>query len=260
MLSRHSLTIAAVLLATSAHAGTVMETVSRDLGGNRGEKLMTTYAQGGQMRVDGDRDSYAIFKDDGLYAINTKDRNYVLMDRATMKKMADTINPAMKQMQERMAQMTPEQRAQMEKMMGRKLPGANGQAEQEIRKTSRTDKVAGYSCGYVEILEGGVLQDELCIVAPGSLKGGDELMASAQKVSTTMREIFKDIDAPWIKQMVDRQMENYAKIGGLPVLTRHFSDGKPVNETTIKSIRSESIPAATFTIPAGFTRKDMMQR
>ncbi|HEY5806934.1 MAG TPA: DUF4412 domain-containing protein [Povalibacter sp.] len=259
-MSRSSLTIAIVLLATSAHAGTVMESVSRDLSGNRGETLMTTYAQNGQMRVDGDRDGYAIFKDDGLYAINTKDKNYVLMDRATMKKMADTINPAMKQMQERMAQMTPEQRAQMEAMMGRKMPGMGPPTEQEIRKTARTDKVAGYSCSYVEVLEGGVLQDELCVVAPASLKGGDELMASAQKVSTTMREIFKDIDAAWIKQMVNRQMETYAKIGGLPVLTRHFSEGKAVNETTLKSIRSESISATTFAVPAGYTRKDLTQR
>ena len=259
MLPRRFLTIAMVLLTGQVQAGTVLETVSRELGGAGSETLTTTYAQGGRMRVDsGDRDGTMLFKDDALYAINNKDRNYVLMDRATIKKMADTINPALKQMQERLAQMPPEQRAQMERLMGNSLPGMKPAATQEIRKTARTDKVAGYSCSYVESLEGGVLQDEFCVVAPSSLKGGDELMVAAQKMSTLMQDLLKDVDAPWLRETVAKQTENFAKIGGVPVLTRHFSAGKPVSETTIKSIRTEAVPAATFEVPAGYTRKDIM--
>lgn len=258
MLTRN-LTIAMVLITGSARAGTVLETVNRDLTGSKGESVMTTYAQGGQLRVESsDRDGSLIFKDDALYAINNKDRNYIVMDRATMKHMAETVNPMLKQMQERMAQMPPEQRAQMESMMGKHMPGAQKPVNREVRKTARTGKSAGYACSYVELVADGVVEDELCVVAPASLKGGDELMAAAQKMSALMQDIMKDIDAPWLKDTIDQQTANYAKMGGIPVLSRHFADGKAVQETTLKAIRSESVPAAIFTVPAGYTRKELM--
>ena len=79
-----------------------------------------------------------------------------------------------------------------------------------------------------------------------------------QKMSAMLQDFMKDVDAPWLKDAVDKQTANYAKIGGIPVLSRHFADGKAVNETTLKSIRTESIPAASFAVPAGYTRREMM--
>ena len=258
-MSIRTLTIAAVLIAGSSQAGTVLEMSSRDLNGNKAETTMTTYAQNGQLRVQtSDRDAAMIFSNDTVYVINNKEKNYVAMDRATMQKMAETVNPMLKQLQERMAQMPPEQRAQMERMMGKNMPGAQKPVTREVRKTSRSGKAAGYSCKYVELLADGVVEDELCVVEPGSLKGGDELMAAAEKMSAAMQDFVKDLDAPWLKDSIDQQTANYAKIGGIPVLSRHFTDGKPVNETTLKSIQSQSLPAATFSVPAGYTRREMM--
>jgi hypothetical protein len=260
MLMRNLVT-AVAMLSGVAQAGTVLETVHRDLTAKSTEKLMTTYAQNGQMRVDSaESNGFVIFKDDALYAINVKEHNYTVMDRATVKKMADTINPALKQMQERLEQMPPEQRAQMERLLGNKVAGTQKAPAREIRTTTRTDKVAGYSCTYAEVLEDGVKQDELCVVPPATLKGGDELVAAGQKMSALMQDMFKDIDAPWLKESVDRQIQDYARLGGIPVLTRHFADSKPVAETTIKSVRTEAIPAATFEVPAGYAHKELLSK
>lgn len=257
MLIRTFWIAAIATLAGAAQAGTVLEMVNRDLAG-KGESTATTYAQSGRMRVDtGDNDRYVIFKDDALYSISRKEKSYTVMDRATMKKMAEQINPALKQMQEQLARMPPEQRAQMEKMMG-SMTGVKQSSVQEVRKTARTGKVAGYACNYVEVVDDGVVSNELCVVAPGALKGGDELMAAALKMSALVQDIFKDIDAPWLKQSIDRQTANYGKIGGVPVQTRYFSDGKPAGDTTLKSIRTEALAADVFEVPAGFARKDMM--
>jgi hypothetical protein len=254
MLSR-SITITLGLLAGSAQAGTVVEMASRDLDGKAAETVMTTYAQDGQLRIEsGNRDGFSVFKDDALYVINTRDKNYVVLDRAALKKMADAISPAMKLL----AQMPPEQRAQMEKMLGKQAAGLGGGAKQEVRKTSRTGQAAGRSCNYVEVVKADVVEDELCVVAPGTLKGGDELMNAAQKMSAMLQDALKDLDAPQLKQMIDDETALYAKVGGIPVLSRHYSDGKPVSETTLKSNRSESLPAVTFSVPDGYTRKDFM--
>lgn len=248
--------IAALLVAGSSQAGTVMETVNRDLTGKKAENVMTTYAQNGQLRIEsGDHDGYSVFKDDALYVINTRDKNYVVLDRDSLKKMADALSPAMKML----AQMPPEQRAQMEKMMGKEAAAAmGGGSKKEIRKTARTGSAAGYSCSFVEIVEDGTVADELCVVPPGTLKGGDEIMAAAMKMSGMLQDALKDFDAPQLREMIDEQTALYSKVGGIPVLTRHFGNGKPVSETTIKSSRSEAIAADKFGVPAGYSRREFM--
>lgn len=244
------------LLAGAAQAGTVLEMVNRDLGGQQKETVMTTYAQDGQLRIEaGDREGFSLFKDDALYVVNNRDRNYVVMDRAALKKMADAISPVMKML----AQMPPEQRAQMEKMMGQSASSAlGGGAKQEVRKTSRSGSAAGHACSYVEIVKNGAIEDELCIVAPATLKGGDELMAAAQKMSAMLQDAFKDLDAPQLKQMIDEQTALYGKVGGIPVLSRHYANGKPASESTLRSSRSEALPATTFAVPEGYARRELM--
>jgi hypothetical protein len=256
--------LALALAIGGAHAGTVLETVNRDLPASADGKMhtMMTYAQDGRMRVETKPgDTLMIFKDDTIFTVNNKDKSYYSMDRAAMKRMADQVNPALKQMQDQLAKMPPEQRAQMEKMMGNRLPGMGKQQKsQEIRKTARTDKISGYTCSYVEVHEDGILSDELCVVPPGTVKGSQELMDAAAKMSALLKDMLSSIDAPWLKQSVDKQVADYEKIGGLPLLTRHFADGKPTSETTLKSIRNEPVPAALFEIPAGYAKKEMMGR
>jgi len=251
-----------LLTVSAAHAGTKLETVSRDLSGGKATTI-NTWAQGGMMRVetqgnDATGGSTMIFKDDTIYAISHKDKSYVAMDRASMKRMAEQLNPALKMLQERMKTMTPEQRAQMEKMMGTKLPNGEAEPAPEIKRTSRNDKINGYSCTYVEVREAGTLTDELCVVPANALKGSAELMASAQKMSVLVKDMMASMDAPWLKQMAQKQVQNFEAIGGIPVISRHFVDGKPQNETTLAKISSEALAAALFEVPAGYTKKDMM--
>jgi hypothetical protein len=260
MLMRPLLTVVLGLAAAAVHAGTSLETVNRDLGSGKTMTILTS-AQNGMMRVESKSPEGSmgsmIFKDDTIYSLNPKDKTYSVMDRAAMKRMAEQINPMLKQMQERMAQMPPEQRAQMEKMMAG-MTGMGPPKKQEMRKTGRSGKVSGYSCSYVEVHEDGVLSDELCVVPPGDIKGSQELLAAAKKMSALMKEMMASIDAPWLRQMADRQMANFEQLGGIPVHSRHFSDGKPASETTLQAARSESLAAALFEIPAGYTRKDLM--
>jgi hypothetical protein len=104
----------------------------------------------------------------------------------------------------------------------------------------------------------GVLTDEMCVTPSQSLKGSDELMAAATKMGVLMREMMSTMDAPWLKQMAEKQVQNFAELGGIPVLSRHFEAGAPQSETTLTSIRSEALAASTFEIPAGYTRKEML--
>lgn len=241
----------------SLHAGTVLDMVNRDLQNNT-ETAARTYAQGGKMRIEtgGTQDSFAIFRDDTIYTFDPKQKTYVAMDRATIKQLADQLNPALKMLQEQMANMSPEQRAQMERMLGTKLPGTKEPVE-EVRKTSRTATSAGHACTYSEVLQDGVLQTEACVVPSANLKGSKELYDAAIKVSALMKDMVNSVDLPMLKQMANRQMENFDKLGGMPVITRTFDAGKPVHEAVVKSIRNESVSEALFEIPAGYKKQEM---
>lgn len=246
------------LFASASQAGTLLETVNRELSSKGGSMTINTWAQDGMMRVEtqGAQRSTMIYKNDTIYAINHQDKSYYAMDRESMQRVAEQLNPALKMLQERMQDMTPEQRAQMEKMMGGSLPGA--ETKSEIKRTARTDKVSGYGCTYVQMLEDGVLTDEMCVAPGKSLKGSDELMTAANRMAQLMREMMSTMDAPWLKQMADKQIQNFAELGGIPVLSRHFVAGSPQSETTLKSIRTETLAASTFELPAGYTKKDML--
>ena len=251
---------ATALLCGTAQAATVLKTAIRDLASNK-ESIATVYAQDGRMRVEtgGPQENFAVFDGEAMNAINPKERNYVVIDRASMKKMAATMNPALKQLQERMASMPPEQRAQMEKMLGGNMSGMGGKpVVEEIRKTGKSGKIAGYNCSYSEVLRDGVVTSEICVAPVNALKGSQELYEASAKLGALMEDVLKEIDAPWLKEMANRQIENYTKLGGIPVFSRAFKDGKPVRESTLQSIVTQSVPASNFEVPAGFTRKEIM--
>ena len=252
--------LAVGLIVTATQAGTTLETVNRNLCGG-GTTTVDTWAQNGMLRMETKpSEASMIFKNDTLFSINHKDKTYYVMDRAAMKQMADTLSPALKALQERMKDMTPEQRAQMEKMMGGRMPGGMGQPEkkEEIKRTSRTDKISGYSCTYVQVLEDGVLTDEICVAPGNTLKGSDELIVAAKRMSELLKEMMSSMDAPWLRQMAEKQTQNFEKLSGIPVLSRHFEDGKVQNETTLSFIRTEALADSLFEVPAGYTKKDMM--
>ena len=140
------------LLTTELHAGTVMETVSRDVDDpGRREPPSSRRPTPDDCASTQPGGASVIFKDDVIYNVNPQDKTYIELDRASMKRMADQINPALKQMQEQLAKMPPEQRAQMEKMMGGRMAGLMNDAPPEIRKTDRAGKAAGHACTYVEV-------------------------------------------------------------------------------------------------------------
>jgi hypothetical protein len=110
----------------------------------------------------------------------------------------------------------------------------------------------------VQVLQDDVLTDEICVAPGNTLKGSDELIVAAKRMSELLKEMMASMDAPWLKQMAEKQTQNFEKLGGIPVLSRHFEDGKVQNETTMSFIRTEALAASLFEVPAGYTKKEMM--
>lgn len=248
-------------MAANTHAGTIYETTTKELTGGK-ESSTRLQVQDGQLRVDRkdpDGDGVMIYKNDAVHVLNPQEKSYVLIDRAAIKRFADQVNPALKQVEEQLKNMSPEQRAMVEKMMGSRLPQERG-ATAEVVKTGRKDKIAGLACTYSEVRRGSALEQELCLAPPSSLTGGQEMFDVARKMSALMEDMLSSLQSPTLRQTLGAQVEPYAKLDGFPVFSRIYEDGKPSLETTLQSMRAASIAASQFDIPAGYKRKDMMPK
>lgn len=243
--------------AAPAFAGTEMHMSIQDLDSKTTAPLRT-FTQDGKLRVEEGERVVMIFRDKALYALDTQERTYHVLDQKTMQQLADQLNPVFKQMQEQLAQLPPEQRAQMEQLMGGQIPGMGAPPRVEMRRTARNGEYGGHACRYVEVMENGTLSDEVCVTDAKRLPGADEFMAVAKEMSALMKQFTSAIQIPGLAQVTERYSTQFDELGGIPVFTRHYADGKPDSETRLESIRSHSLPAALFEIPQGYTRKDML--
>jgi hypothetical protein len=248
-----------------AQAGVVYETVERDLPGGQETAVTTIQVQDGSMRVDtlkaGQKspESSMIFTGDAIIGIDHGKKQYTHMDRAQLKQFAGQVNQAMKEMEAQLASMSPEQRAMVEKMMGRNMPGAGKpkRVAPQFTRTSRTESAAGYTCQVWEGHRDGEKITEHCVVPYGRLTGGDEMGQVMKNMTAMMDELLAAMDSAWLTGLVRSEWEGLRTIDGYPVISRTFAAGKATDEYSLRSARAASLPAAQFTPPAGYTRKDL---
>jgi hypothetical protein len=247
----------ATLGATAAHAGVYLESIDKELDGSKTPTTSKMWFDGGRMRTENSA-NVLIFKNQALYTMDAKSKSYRVIDKATAEQMGAQVAAAKKKMEERMAAMPPEQRKRMEDMMA-KLGNGAGPAmlgkprQRSLKNTGRTETVAGIKCTIWEAVEEGQKEQELCAAPPSSVPGGDEVIKTFRDIAAMLSSLTDKLGSqasqqPW------RDMET---INGVPILTRDFADGKATSEMRLTVVRKESVPGASFEIPAGFTEKKL---
>jgi hypothetical protein len=252
--------IVAVGLTSTAFAGAYLETTTGDPAAKQAGQVNKMWFDGGRMRTEnGGRGegAIAIFKDKAMYVLDPKTQSYRKIDKATVDQMAAKLADARKQMQAAMANMPPERRAMMEKMMGQ-MGGAAGAAtegpKRALTKTGRTETVAGIKCTVREASVGGEKVEELCAAPAGSVTGGGEMMKTLREVGEMLKAFTQSFGAG---SKMDNDWRDMETVNGVPILTRDFSGGKVTSETRLAVARKESIPAGQFDVPAGYTEKQI---
>jgi hypothetical protein len=248
-----------------AQAGVVYETVERDLPGGQETAVTTIQVQDGSMRLDTLKtgqaapDNGMIFTGEAIIGIDHRKKQYTHMDRAQLKQLAGQVNEAMKEMEAQLASMSPEQRAMVEKMMGRNIPGADKprRVAPTFTRTSRTESAAGYSCQVWEGHRDGRKVTEHCIVPYARLTGGSEMGEVMKNMTAMMDELLASMDSPRLEGIVRNEWEGLRTIDGYPVISRTFTDGKATEEHALRSARLASVPATQLAPPAGYERKDL---
>ncbi len=245
-----------VVVPSRAQAGAIVETVSRELPGGQQTGGTTLYVDGGNLRVasadagEAAGGSNAIVKGDVLYAIDHQKRTYAVLDRATLKQLAQNMNEAMRQMDERLENMEPGERARVEAATGR-AGGPRGPAQ--YQRTNRSETVSGKSCRMWEGRQRNKKFVEYCVVPYSAIAGGAEVAAAMKNMIGLMEDVMTALDESGTKDaLFSSEWRGVQALDGYPILIRMFDNGQPVAEEVLKSAREAAVPAAQFEVPAGY--------
>jgi hypothetical protein len=248
------------LFAAGAFAGVHIENVTRDIKTKAPQgDTQTILIQDGKLHSSSGHGAFII--DGGnIIIVDDKKREYREMTKEDMKKLADQAGAAMKRMQEQMKNLKPEQRAMMEKMMADKIPGGMGAAggsgkpdTWEAKDLGKSDKVEGRACQLWNMSRNGALYEELCVVPYGSLPGKENLEKVFKDMAATFADVGKNLSS------FNNTAQAFAQVNGYPVRSRMYdADGKfRGTETVLMKWVEESVPAATFSPPAGYQKVAM---
>jgi Domain of unknown function (DUF4412) len=252
---------ALLLIPGAASAGVYMETTHHDLlePGKSSGKHKMWFDSGNFRAEDADARAIQIYKDKIVYIVEMDEKRYTTLDREGIERLSGQISEARKQMQARMANMPPEQRAMVEKMMG-SMASSTAETPRVVKATARTESAAGQSCKVWEVTVDGKKEEELCVVAPSALPGGTEMMTTMRELGDLFKSFMQSLDKAGGNNAINDAWRDLQTVNGIPIITRMFDEGKATHEIRLTTVRSESVPASSFTVPAGFKQRTLDPR
>jgi hypothetical protein len=253
---KHTVTllVSGLLAAQFAVAGVYVETIDKNLSTGTTRPKQKMYVQNGAGRFVDDEGRVTLIKNGTLHVLDESDKSYITFDKATMERLAKQVNAAMEQAKEQLAKLPPDQRAQMEQMMGGMLGEEKWTVD--VTDTGKTDKIDGRSCKLLDVSRNGQLDEQICVAPYSSLPGKEDF----QKVFADFAKAFEEMakSVPMLAGKMDQEFAAQMKANGFPLRRRAYENGNLINEESVVSVwREEAVPAGMFEIPAGYKVKQM---
>jgi hypothetical protein len=204
--------------------------------------------------------STVIFADGALLLLDDDERSYYRITLAALEELSGEFNAAMEQMQAEFANLPPEQRAMMERMMRGRMPNmaAMMQAAPAIRiEQGAADNVNGYSCVEHAVYVNDALTQVACAADYGSVPGAEDVAA----VLEDMRGFFERLRGampPVLAGPRNSPFDTMSRVEGLPVRTRTYVNGSVLQEIVLSSVETRDIAESRFEVPAGYTEQSLM--
>lgn len=220
----------------------------------------TIYADGDHLRMDlpETAEQTGILIDAAarkMIVLNDREKTFTEITEDDLKRVQGQLTAARAQMAEQMKNMSPEQRKQMEQMMGpmaaAALKGSDKPSEWKFQPLGTKKTVNGFACQMYQVMLNGKAHEEDCIAAWGSLPVKKSDFSGLEKFS----------------QRVNESLGFGARGPGIPLF--HQYPGLPITrvvleegggrgeEEQVKSIKAGAIPTGAFTVPAGYQKKQM---
>jgi hypothetical protein len=243
--------LAAVLVAGPLFAGVKIQSETTNLA----TKKVTTdliLLDSNRMRLESDDGKAMMFLTDGgrnRMVILDKARNtYQEIDEQTMNQMAQQMAGVTAQMQAQMKNMTPEQRAMVEKMMKGKMPQAAAAAPKTVYTSKGSGSVNGFSCTKYEGDLSGVKESELCAALPAQLKLSPSDLEIFEKMRQFSSSLISSLANSPMRTSVPKGYGFDSGYEGFPIQKTDFDNGQATKRGELKSITRVSFSDADFSL------------
>jgi hypothetical protein len=251
------LTTTALLLAGGAAVAaddlTIVSKVTHD---GKPAATSTSYLASDHVRMSrGEGDETIVDLKTGVMTVlDGKKKTYYVVTKEDMEqlrvKMQERMNsPEMKQAQEAMKNMSPEQRKQMESLMGGMSTAL------DVQKTGTSRRIAGYACEEWTITMGEISKSKECLT--NELQYPAHAWDTYKDLAESMKSMMSSL-GPMAQGGAD-MAEKFKKMRGFPLATTtaiNVMGHKTTTENEVTEVRRGSIPASAWEIPPGYTKVD----
>ncbi len=266
-------------IGATAHAGAVLRTTVENFAkGNmffdaQESYVTVTKIEGNRMRMDtqgmdGTLATTVIFlgETDEMYMIDHEKKSYMVFDRERIEALAQQMSEAMRPMQEMLAQVPPEQREMMERMMKGKMPGGDYKPPSPpvVTDLGEGGSVNGVACQWKQVKRDDRLERKACVCDEGAIAGGKEMVAIAHEMRDFAESLTQMASSVSNMEMLGGgtlgafATEMTADLEGFALISEEYdSEEKLIMRSTFESADEVSIPDEEFDPPSGYKRQTL---
>ncbi|MEQ8207268.1 MAG: DUF4412 domain-containing protein [Woeseia sp.] len=200
------------------------------------------------MVLFGDSQSALLYnsRNDELILISREERSWLRVEADFVSFMTAQIEKDMEQM---LSSVPPDQRAMVAEQLQGMMPQPSDKPPTvDVRRTGKTDRVAGYNCHEAEVSVAGSNNPELVCVATPSELGMDE--TDFATLNSAMRSI-AEIAA---MNPAAGPGADFSRMGGVPIRTHNLEQDY---RTTLTAIVHGDIDNSRLAVPADFTETNL---
>jgi hypothetical protein len=174
-----------------------------------------------------------------------------------MQKMKVQMEQAKKMMEEQMKDMPPEQREQMEKMMG-KMPGATEEKEETVYKLiGKDEKVNDYTCEHYAAFMDGERTWELWTTDYKNIDVDFKELAPLEAMGDFFAQMATDdFERYFVGTEEPFEGKEGARFHGMPVKWNSIEADSVVHVNELKVLEKRKNDAALFEVPEGMKKAD----
>ncbi|MFK7887912.1 MAG: DUF4412 domain-containing protein [Gammaproteobacteria bacterium] len=248
-MKKNILTLAAALCATTAIADTSI--TMQEQGAEDGAVTVINIRDGKVAMTEGGKTMGLYDAASGSFTqLDHSGKAFMVMDDKAMDAVDDKISDAMKEMEAQLADMPPEQREAMMKM----VPGMADLMDRkkdvkavEIDFTGKSDKVGAYSCKIAKVTTPAGLTSQVCIAKPSALGVSKDDFAAMGAMLDTMQSFANRFGQ-------DAEFPSAKQLKGIPVRMT----GADGDVTILTNVSTDELDGAMFEVPAGYKKRSMM--
>jgi hypothetical protein len=172
------------------------------------------------------------------------------------------MSEAMKQMEEALKNVPPEQREMVEKMMKGKMQGmptSEPRPEPVVRSLGTSDSVSGIGCDWKEVSRGDEVELKACVCDWKDIPGGDDLRQISLEMKDFMSALLESFSSfggaggP----VGESPMSTMALGEGFPLISENFQGGTLTRRSRFQAAEEGAIADAEFSPPSGYKKQDM---